>query len=161
MDSRLTPLAEILRLNTRLFRNCLDGMSEEQARMRPSPAANSAAFVAAHVAESRYFILKCIGAERPSPLEPFVGGWKAIDAITAWPTLDQIRAAWTAAGTALDQRFASITPAELDAPSDMGFPVESKTTAGVLAFLVQHDSHHVGQLAWLRKYAGLPAMKYD
>ncbi len=31
MDPRLTPLAAILDLNTHLFGNCLDGLSDEQA----------------------------------------------------------------------------------------------------------------------------------
>ena len=53
MESRVAPLAEILRLNTVLFRNCLDGLSDEQAAMRPSGATNNAAFVAAHLTSSR------------------------------------------------------------------------------------------------------------
>jgi uncharacterized damage-inducible protein DinB len=32
---------------------------------------------------------------------------------------------------------------------------------GALTFLVQHDSYHLGQLSLLRKWAGLPAMRYD
>ena len=31
---------------------------------------------------------------------------------------------------------------------------------GMLVFLVQHDSYHIGQLSLLRKYAGLAAMSY-
>ena len=31
---------------------------------------------------------------------------------------------------------------------------------GALTFLVQHDSYHLGQLTFLRKLAGLPAMRY-
>ena len=38
MDSRIAPPAEILRLNTTLFRNCLDGLSDEQAAARLTPA---------------------------------------------------------------------------------------------------------------------------
>jgi uncharacterized damage-inducible protein DinB len=30
----------------------------------------------------------------------------------------------------------------------------------LLAFFVQHDSYHIGQLALLRKHVGLPAMQY-
>jgi uncharacterized damage-inducible protein DinB len=31
----------------------------------------------------------------------------------------------------------------------------------MVTFLVQHESYHLGQIALLRRYAGLPAMKYD
>jgi len=160
MDPRIAPLAEILRLNTRLFRNCLDGLTDEQARVRPTAATNSAAFVAAHVADSRYFLLKTLGTDRKSPLEPYLGGWKSIDQITEWPTLTDVQSAWTEAAHALRDRLDAMTTAELDAPSNSGFPIENQTVLGVLAFLVQHDSYHVGQLSLLRKHAGLPAMSY-
>jgi uncharacterized damage-inducible protein DinB len=161
MDPRIAPLAEILRLNTRLFRNCLDGLTDEQARVRPNDSTNSAAFVAAHVAESRYFLLKLLGAERPSPLERYLGGWKSIDQITEWPSLAQVQKAWTDVAHALRDRLDAMTAAELDAEDKSGFPIENKTVLGVLAFLIQHDSYHVGQLSLLRKHAGLPAMSYS
>jgi uncharacterized damage-inducible protein DinB len=160
MDARVAPLADMLRLNTRLFRNCLQDMTEEQARMRPSPGANSAAFVAAHVADARFYLLKLLGAERPSPLARYLGGWKGIDEITEWPSLVEIQAAWTEAAHALRDRLETMTTAELDAPLKTGFPVEPKTPRAVLGFLVQHDAYHVGQLSLLRKCVGLPAMKY-
>ena len=42
MDPHLTGLADILRLNTRLFRNCLADLTDEQARVRPSERTNNA-----------------------------------------------------------------------------------------------------------------------
>ena len=56
MDPRVFAVAEIFRLNTWLFHNCLAGLTDEQARMRPTVQVNSAAFVAAHVCESRVAI---------------------------------------------------------------------------------------------------------
>jgi uncharacterized damage-inducible protein DinB len=160
MDPRVAPLAETLRLNTRLFRNCLAGLTDEQARARPSATANSAAFVAAHVADSRFFLLKMLGATRPCPLERYLGGRKGIEEITEWPSLAQVHEAWTEAAHALRDRLAAMTPADLDAGAVSGFPIEDQSVLGVLTFLVQHDSYHVGQLSLLRKIAGLPAMSY-
>jgi hypothetical protein len=54
-----------------------------------------------------------------------------------------------------------MSPADWDAPHGTKFPIEDASRLGLLAFLVQHDSYHIGQLSWLRKYAGLPAMKYS
>lgn len=160
MDPRVAPLAEILRLNTRLFHNCLDGLSEEQADVRPSGATNSAGFVGAHVADSRYFLLRLLGAARENPLAAALDGARGIDDLASRPLLAAVTAAWHAAAQALDERLATIGAAELDAPSEARFPVADRTVLGALAFLVQHDSYHVGQLALLRKYAGLPAMRY-
>lgn len=161
MDPRIAPLAGILRLNNRLFANCLDGITEAQCHKRPSEVTNSAAFVAAHLAESRFWGLKILGAERANPLVKYLGQWKGIDEITTWPSLDEITSAWAEASAALDQRTAAITPAELDAPSESQMPLEDSSVLGLFGFMVQHDSYHVGQLSLLRKHAGLPAMSYS
>ena len=159
MDPRLVGLADILRLNTKLFRNCLDGLTDEQAAERPSPDTNSAAFIAAHLADSRYFILKLIGDARPSPLGRYLDGAKTIDDVKECPPLSETLAAWTAASHAIRDRFGTLSAAELDANVNMRLPAV-QTVLGILTFLVQHDSYHLGQLALLRKYAGLPAMAY-
>jgi len=161
MDPRVAPLAGTLRLNERLFRNCLDGVTEEQARVRPSDATNSAAFVAAHMAESRFYTLKVLGAERPNPLVPYLGEWRGIDEIQVWPSLSEIESAWTDASGALAARIEAITPAELDAPSGTKMPIEDTSVLGLFSFMVQHDSYHLGQLSLLRKHCGLPAMAYS
>lgn len=160
MDPRIAPLAETVRLNTRLFGNCLDGLSDAQAQTRPSIATNSAAYIAAHLVESRYYILKTLGVEQPNPLESATGGWKSIEEIQQWPSLADMRSAWQGVSTALGERLESIRGEALDAPVTTQLPLESKTVLGMLTFLVQHDSYHVGQLSLLRKHAGLPAMSY-
>lgn len=161
MDPRLAPLAEILRLNARLFRNCLDGLDEAAARARPSPSTNSAAYVTGHMVESRFSMLKLLGAEPTNPLPGFTGEWKGIDDITEWPTLAEMSAAMTGAAQAVERRIDSIPAADLDATVDHWFPEVTDTVFGRLNFMVQHESYHLGQLALLRKHAGLPAMSYS
>ncbi len=160
MDPRIAPLAEMIRLNTRLFGNCLAELSDDQARTRPTGATNSSAYIAAHLVESRCFILKTLGVEHANPLERYTGGWKSIDEIQEWPSLAAISAAWKGVTDALNARLERIGAAELDAPLTTEMPLESKTVLGMLIFLVQHDSYHIGQLSLLRKHAGLPAMSY-
>jgi hypothetical protein len=156
----VAPLAEILRLNTVLFRNCLDGLSDEQAALRPSNATNSAAFVAAHLTNSRFFLLNMLGAAEKDPLASYLDGRKSLDELERLPALGEIHAAWTHAAHLLRDRLATLTAAELDGPSTARFPLANGTLLGTLTFLVQHDSYHIGQLSLLRKYCGLPAMRY-
>ncbi len=161
MDSRIAPLAEILRLNTTLFRNCLDGLSDEQAAARPSGATNNAAFVAAHLTNSRFYLLKLLGVQEPDPLAPYLDGRKSLDDLKTLPPLTEIQAAWTKAAHLLRDRLAAMTPADLDGPSGAKFPLFNGTVLATLTFLVQHDSYHLGQLSLLRKYCGLPAMRFQ
>jgi uncharacterized damage-inducible protein DinB len=159
MDPRVAPLAEILRINTKLARNCVDALPDDQACARSVANANSAAYVAAHMVESRYYILSVLGDRTPSPFADQVG-WKAIDEIPELPTLGQIDAAWTEVSSLVDQKLKSLTRDQLDAPHETQMPIESKTKLGIVGFMVQHDSYHLGQLSLLRKSAGLPAMSY-
>jgi uncharacterized damage-inducible protein DinB len=161
MDARLGPLTEILRLNTKLFRNCLDGISDEAAAIRPSASTNSAAFVAAHVTDSRFYLLKVLGAQQPNPLAEYLQDARGIDDVKRVPPLAEVQRAWTAASRALRDKLESMTAAELDARIESPFPMENPTPLSLVAFFVQHDCYHIGQLALLRKHAGLPAMKYN
>ena len=163
MDPRVTALAEMLRLNSRLYQNCLAGLSDQAARERlsgPGPT-NSAAFVAAHLVDSRYYLLDCLGVKQASPLTGAKGGFNNIADVTDFPPLAAVRAAWHTAGELLGQRLAALTAAELDTPLEPGFPLETQTKLGLLTFMVQHEGYHLGQLGLLRKYSGLPAMAYD
>jgi uncharacterized damage-inducible protein DinB len=160
MDPRAIAPAETLRLNTTLFRNCLDGMTQAQAEARPARFGNSALWVAAHMVKSRHGLLKRLGGDRPNPLPAGLINAKGIDDVTAWPAVADVRSAWTDVSHALRDRLAAVTPADLDAPVEVRFPVFEQTVYGVLVFLVQHDSYHLGQLSTLRKLAGLPGMSY-
>ena len=79
-----------------------------------------------------------------------------------FPPMSEILRAWTTASHALRARLDTMAPTELDARivSPFPLPVSDPTVLSLLAFLVQHDSYHIGQLALLRKHAGLPAMQY-
>jgi uncharacterized damage-inducible protein DinB len=160
MDPRIAPLAEMLRMNTRLYLNCLAGLPDDKARVRPTDTTNSAAFVAAHLTDSRYYLLGSLGVKEASPLKGAKGGFNKIDDVTTFPPLAEIQAAWTAVGKVLDHRLGAMAATDLDAPLDPGFPVETQTLLGLVVFLVQHESYHLGQLGLLRKHAGLPAMEY-
>jgi uncharacterized damage-inducible protein DinB len=160
MDPRLAPLAEIFDLNSRLFHNCLDGLTAAQADARLTPTTNSAAFVAAHLADTRFALAAWLGVPLENPLAASLENARGIEDVRDLPALDAIRAAWDLASVAITERMTTLSAVELDGPNPQRFPAGEPTLLGTLTFLAQHDSYHIGQLALLRKAAGLPAMKY-
>lgn len=160
MDPRISPLLTTLDLNDRLFSNCLDGITDEEAAQRVVGGTNSVAFIAAHMADSRFFALKIVGADVKNPLAPMLTGAKTLDDVKGALPLDATRAAWAMAGEALQVALGALTAEQLDAPGNMPFPIADKSLLGVLAFLVQHDAYHLGQLSLLRRQLGHPAMSY-
>ncbi len=60
----------------------------------------------------------------------------------------------------LSGRFVEISEGELREPCAQQFPIEDRTLLGGVAFLLQHEAFHLGQLAFLRKALGLNPMRY-
>jgi uncharacterized damage-inducible protein DinB len=158
VNARLPVPHSLLVLNTRLLLNWLDGLDNETAQKRIDDRTNSAAFLGAHLVDSRFFFARALGALAVSPFA--LDCARTIDEVVALPSLADIRREWTRSAELLDERFAALTEAELSAPAPHQFPVSDPSLLGMIAFMVQHDSYHVGQLALLRKYYGLPAMRY-
>lgn len=160
MDPRLAPLAAMLELNADLLLNCLDGLAEEEARWRPPPAGNSMAFLAAHLTESRHYLATLLGRPTPNPLSAALAGARGIDDVKAMPSLAELRQAWAAIGQHLRQVLPGLSAAQLDSRIPQRFPGTDGSTLGAIAFLVQHDSYHLGQAAFLRRQLGREAMSY-
>lgn len=160
MDPRVTPLARLYELNTDLVLNCLSGLTDAEAQQCLAGGGNSVAFLAAHLADTRHFLVKRLGHPLANPLERYLAEARTIADIREWPTLDEIRASWVAVSAYLQKVLDKVTAPELDEGNVHRFPSGDSTRLGLIAFLVQHDSYHLGQIAFLRKQLGKPAMAY-
>lgn len=161
MDLRLRPLAAILETNTYLFGNCLEGVDEAQALARIDGRTNHLAFLAAHLVGSRAYLAGALGGDGTDPFQALLGDARTIDDVARFPSLAEIRAAWPSVTARLMEALAAVDPAALDRPAPAAFPIGDPSVLGMAAFLVQHDSYHIGQMALLRKHLGFGAMSYD
>lgn len=160
MDLRITPLYEQLKLNTRLFLNCLEGADDATAQQRPGHAANSMAFIALHLLDARSYLARLIGLEFRHPFEESLADVRSNDELKHYPELQEIRDAWRELSARLVVRLPDLAESGLLAESPQPFPVEDPSVLGGIAFLAQHESYHIGQLAYLRRYLGLGPMRY-
>ena len=153
-------LATVLRMNTRLFLNCLSGVSDEHGRQRANERTNSITFIACHITDSRYFVARYLGLEEKNPLENVLRDVNSIEDVGELPLLEDVREIWRLISPTVEACINGLSEDELRAPSPQRFPVDQLTVYGGIGFLVQHESYHLGQLALLRKFHGYPAMKY-
>jgi uncharacterized damage-inducible protein DinB len=160
MEPRLGPLAAILDLNTDLLLNCLEGLSEIEAQQRLLGCGNSVAFLASHLTDTRHFLAMRIGQPLANPLARYVVDARSIEDIREWPSLAEIRAAWLGISAHLQAVLGSLAREDLDRPNADRFPLTDGTQLGLIAFLVQHDSYHLGQVGFLRRQCGKPPMSY-
>jgi uncharacterized damage-inducible protein DinB len=160
MEPQVAPLAAILDLNTDLLLNSLEGLGETEARSRLPGGGNSISFLAAHLTDTRHFLAARIGQPLANRLTPYLGDARGIEDIATWPSLTELRDAWCVVSAHLGTALAGLSAAEIARPNPHRFPIADGTLVGMLAFLVQHDSYHVGQVAFLRRQLGKPAMTY-
>ncbi|MFB3902134.1 MAG: DinB family protein [Acidobacteriota bacterium] len=159
MNPRLVALLEILNINTRLLRNCLNGVSDEIARRPPNTETNSVAFLACHLVDARNYLAKLIGLEAESQLRASQN-YLAVVEQKSEPPLDQILDAWQVVSELLKDRLPEIPDQQLDTKSPEEFPVDDSTLFGALVFLLHHESYHIGQIAMARKFFGAGAIRY-
>jgi uncharacterized damage-inducible protein DinB len=62
--------------------------------------------------------------------------------------------------THLQAVLGRLSAAELVEPTAQRFLAEDTTRLGMVAFLVQHDSYHLGQIGFIRRQLGKPPMSY-
>lgn len=159
MNTRMTALLEILELNTRLFLNAFDGVDEGKARLRPA-GRNNMAFIACHLLNARCYLAGMIGIEYEMPYASLLDDARSVDDLEEYPPLDGVRDAWRVVSGLLTERLAEMKDSELARTPRQQFPVADRTLLGGIAFLLQHDSFHIGQLALLRSQLELGPMTY-
>jgi uncharacterized damage-inducible protein DinB len=160
MDARVVPLAMLYQLNTDLLMNSLVDLSDREAQTRLEAGGNSITFLAAHLTDSRHFLVTRLEHPLSNPLARYLQDVRSIDDITEWPSLDELRAEWLRIGAHLQTVLSDLTVDELAETNIHRFPVEDTSRLGLIAFLVQHDSYHLGQVAFLRRQLGKPPMSY-
>jgi uncharacterized damage-inducible protein DinB len=150
-----------LRLGSRLFANCLDGVDDAAARRRPNEHTNNLAFLACHLVDARYFLARLAGAAAECPFREELERVRSIGEMRDYPRLDSIRTAWWEAGEIVGTRFAALSEPDLRRETEQEFPIEDRTLLGAIAFLLANEAYHIGQMGLVRKYLGLPPMSYE
>jgi uncharacterized damage-inducible protein DinB len=159
MHPSIIPLAAIFRLNTQLILNCLEGLDEDHAQRRWGTQLNSIAFLLAHLTETRHYLAELAGQPVPSPFSPQFVKARSLEEAGPLPPLDRLVQAWEAIAAHLASILERIDTPQLR-HTGAALPGSDGTLLENLAFLAQHESYHLGQIALLRRGHGLPAMSY-
>ena len=161
MTNDLKSMQTILNLNTRLFDNTLEGITEEHWNARMSGHNNPLKWIAAHVVSSRYLFLTLLGKPTQSPYQELFANQRPYDTKDVYPSLGEVKKEWETVSALLKTALVSPSSEALGKSPPFPLPIEEQTNFGALAFFVQHESYEIGQLGFLKKYHTKEAMKYD
>lgn len=159
MIREVAPLSEILNLNTSLFFNSLKHVDDSLAQTRLGGVGNNMAFIALHLLDARCYMARYVGLDYTHPFE----GLEEVNSIAdmrEYPPVQGMLDSWRAVSAQLMEGLPEVTEEYLGQKSSVEFPVDDSTVLGGLAFLLQHESFHIGQLAFLRRQLGLDPMAY-
>lgn len=152
----------IFNLNTRLFTNALEGITEEQAKERISNHNNPVNWLAAHTVWARYNTCAMLG--RPAEKNPYDGlfeKFKPFDPAVNYGSLANAKTEWQKATALLTEALSGVTEEHLAADCPLKSPIGDYSFGGTITFLAQHESYDIGQIAFLKKYFTKEAMSYN
>ncbi len=160
MNKLLVTLNNTLKLNSKLFLNCFENITENESKQRINQNTNSFLFIAIHIVDARYYLLNFLSCNLQSPFEKLLKNINHIDEIKHYPPLSDILTAWETVSVELLNKFKELNDDDLSVKSSASFPLDDKTILSGITFFVQHESYHVGQLGFLRKCLGKGSMSY-
>jgi len=161
MTNSINQSALILNMNERLFISTLDGVTENHATERLSNHNNPFIWIATHTIWARYNMLVFLGKPVKNPFEEMFENFRPYNETDAYPTLEAVKTEWEKASVLLKDALQSVTEEVIAADAPIKNPTGNFTNGGTIAFLTQHESYDIGQLAFLKKYYTSEAMKYN
>ena len=133
----------------------LEGISDEEAQVRPAGGGNSINWVLGHIVSYRQTMLEQLGASPVWPQERTEaygrgssGEVPAHLRMSVARLLDDLRKTTATLTPLLD----ALSPEAMAAPSSN----PKRTLGQAMAFLVFHESYHAGQVGLLRRLVGKP-----
>ena len=161
MDPRIGPLVTVAELNSRLYRNCCDDITNLQTGARLSNGTSSFLFIACHLLDARAYLVTLAGGTVDHPLLRELRSVERVEDLSTPPRLETILFVWETLSRELLVSLPLMTPSGLDRESPDRMPVNDRSVLGQLTFLFQHESYHLGQMAMVKKDITGKPMKYS
>ncbi len=144
-----------LQLNGKLFVRAVRDITDEQGTALVHPAINPAHWVAGHLLASRYEMLAAwSGQAGPFAFAAAYGAGKALTASTQYPPISALLEDWKAVAPQVEAAVLQLPLEVLDASAPYTLPTGEQTQRGLLAFWLQHESYHIGQLSVIHQLLG-------
>ena len=156
MDTDLGYVSGMFKTNTDLVKRATDGIRPEQWLLKPGDISNHLMWVAGHLIVSRGAVLQGLGSAWSAPWSPLFARGAKLAAPDQYPGIEEILKAWDEVSEQLAASLASAPTDVLSKPHEK--PSFDGKVGGFVAFLALHETYHVGQLGYLRKWLGYGQM---
>lgn len=147
-------LAKTFQTNSFLLNKAVKDMSEEHITKRPNDNTNPIQFLIGHITLYRYHACKLLGNEmKYKHTEHFQMGAQPKDA-SNYPSVAEMVAEWNVISKKLDDILESSSEEDLANAFEHKYPIGEQNIGGAMSFIMFHESYHIGQIAYIRKFMG-------
>ena len=154
MDTNFAHVQGMFKTNTDIVNKAIADVDPEHWFQKPGDDSNHLMWLMGHLVVHRGRTLKTLGADWDASWAPLFARGSERVADTEYPSIDEMRNAWSNVSDKLSAALQD-TPADvLEQMAPKGPPSFDGKTSGTVAFFAFHDSYHVGQVSYLRKWLG-------
>ncbi len=155
----INPLIAQLDLQTALFHNAVEGISDYDAKRQITTNTNHVAWLTGHLVSSRFFLANVLGLRVQEPFPELFAERKGIQRHAEYPGQQLLTKDWDTISDMLITKLSMLTAAALN--EKIAFPVPTgDTVIALIAFIAHHEAYTIGQIGLYRRYFGYPGMKY-
>ena len=154
METDFANIEGMFKINTDIVKKAIADIVPEHWFLKPGDDSNHLMWVAGHLVVHRGAVLKSLGAEwETSWSSLFTRGAKLV-AQDEYPGVETIQNAWDDVSGKLLTSLSGVPTDALTKPAPKGPPSFDGKISGLVAFLAFHETYHVGQVSYLRKWLG-------
>jgi hypothetical protein len=161
LTSPISALISQFELQTRLFNNVLDNVNDDHAHKPAKEDTNHLAWLTGHVLSSRFMMANVLGMIENEPHADLFGNGKGLQKDVKYPSINELRKEWNPLNEKLIAKLNSLTNEELNAKAPFPLPMSGDNIKTAIAFFAHHEAYTIGQMGLLRRFHGLPGMKYN
>lgn len=147
-------------MQTTLFLNALDGISDKDSHSRLDTKANHIAWLAGSLVQQRYELAQNLdtGKSYKQKADDLFNNNQGIKDGVNYPSLDQFKEDWKTISPVLRGLLINADDEQLDSPFEM--PGMKMTIFDIVYFISYREASCIGQIALWRRLLGYNAMKY-
>ena len=154
METDFKNISGMFRANTDIVSKAIADVRPEDWFRTPGDDSNHLMWLLGHIVVHRAYVLKNLGGDWDRSWAPlFAPGAQRVND-TEYPTVDEMRAAWSEISEQLKTTLRETPVDVLTKPAPEGPPSFDKQLSGTVAFFAFHDTYHAGQVSFLRKWLG-------
>jgi len=154
METDFKNIRGMYKANTDIVNKAIADVDVEHWFKKPGEDSNHLMWVLGHVVVHRGYALKLLGVDWSTSWTPLFARGAERLADSEYPSMEEMRKAWEEVSIQLSDALRNVSPEMLTGEAPKGPPSFDGKAGGAVAFFAFHDTYHVGQISFLRKWLG-------